>query len=83
MWRSLFLALGIVLCILGAECFVLEKAVLASDAPVAEQAASLFLTSQAPGNKEYVPPESAPWTLVTVGAVIIIYSHSIPRRNGG
>ena len=33
-----FLALGIVLCILGAECLVMEKAVLASDRPLAEAA---------------------------------------------
>jgi hypothetical protein len=82
MWRSIFLALGIVLCILGAECLVMEKAVLAGDKPQVEQAASLFLASSTPANKEIVPPEWAPWTLLSFGAVVILYSYSIRRNNG-
>ena len=83
MWRSLFLATGIVLCVLGAECLILEKAVLAdrSDEPP-PQTAAFFTASAEPSAKEIVPPEWAPWSLLAGGAVVILYSYSIPRRNG-
>jgi hypothetical protein len=83
MWRSFFLALGIVLCILGAECLMLEKAVLkADDMPVAQSAAA-FMSKPLPETRDIVPPEHAPWTLLCFGAVVVLYSYSIPRRNGG
>ena len=82
MWRSLFLAAGIVLCILGGECLIMEKAVLAKSEPEPEQNASFFSEPTSPTN-EIKPPDWAPWTLLSVGAVVIIYSYSIPRRNSG
>lgn len=82
MWRSMFLALGIVLCILGAECLVMEKAVLAGEKPQTEQTASLFLASTGPAANEIVPPEWAPWTLLSVGAVVILYSYTLKRSGG-
>ncbi len=82
MWRSIFLAVGIVLCILGAECLVLERAVWAQDKPATQQAASLFLAAPAPAAKEIVPPDWAPWTLMSFGAVVILYSYSIRRHSG-
>jgi hypothetical protein len=81
MWRSFFLAVGITLCILGAECLVTEKAILKTDQKVVP--ASLFMPAESPQLEEFTPPEWAPWTLLSVGAVVILYSYSIPRRNGG
>ena len=43
MWRAVFLALGIVLCILGGECLVVEKAVLAQSEPAVEAQPTPFL----------------------------------------
>lgn len=83
MWRSIFLALGIVLCILGAECLVMEKAVLASDKPLAQATSSLFLSGQAQVDHEIKPPDWAPWTLMSLGAVVILYSYSIQRNHNG
>ncbi|MHB8956497.1 MAG: hypothetical protein ACYC4U_26230, partial [Pirellulaceae bacterium] len=81
MWRSLFLAIGIVLCILGAECLVMEKAVLkGEDAPA--PSAAMFMSAPLNSSKEIVPPEWAPWTLMSFGAVVVLYSYSIPRRTG-
>jgi len=83
MWRSLFLAFGIVLCILGAECLVLEKAVLAQDKDQPQQNASYLLpAAPEPKTKEITPPEWAPWSLMSTGLVVILYSYSLPRRNG-
>lgn len=82
MWRSLFLAAGIVLCILGAECLVLEKAVIAQDKDQPQQTASYLAPAPTPKTKEIKPPEWAPWSLLSTGIVVILYSYSIPRRNG-
>ncbi len=82
MWRSFFLAAGITSCILGAECFLMEKAILKPDVPAAKASAALF-TPTVTASDEFVPPEWAPWTLLSVGAVVIIYSYSIPRRGSG
>jgi hypothetical protein len=83
MWRSIFLALGIVLCTLGAECLVMEKAVLASDKPLAQATSSLFLSTSAQVDNEIKPPDWAPWTLMSLGAVVILYSYSIQRQHNG
>lgn len=84
MWRSMFLATGIVLCILGAECLIMEKAVLAqTGVEVPQDTAAIFTARPAAAvPKEIKPPEWAPWSLITGGAVVILYSYSIPRRNG-
>ena len=77
MWRALFLAIGISLCILGGECLFLEKAVLAR----AEEPNAQLSMTQAPP-REIAPPEWAPWTLMSAGAVVLLYSFSIPKRVG-
>lgn len=82
MWRSLFLAAGIVLCIMGAECLVLEKAVLAKDKSAAPETLSMFGPAPTSSATEIRPPDWAPWSLLSSGAVVILYSYSIPRRNG-
>ena len=97
MIRAFTLALGISLCILGAECLVIEKAVMAQPQPSAQtdaeatamagNSASVFQQTappiqQAP-QKVVEPPEWMPWSLLAAGAIIIIYSFTIPRRVSG
>jgi len=73
MWRAIFLACGISLCILGAECMIVDKAVLAAK-PGAEGVIG------PPKAREVKPAEWAPWSLLSAGAVILLYSITIPRR---
>ncbi len=89
MWKAFFLAVGICLCILGAECLVIErvylkpKAAAAGETPVAT---SLLEQAQAPGvgvPREVIPPEWAPWSLMAAGAVVVLYSITLPKRIGG
>ena len=82
MWRALFLAIGVSLAILGAESMVLEKVVMAASKPQAGD--NRFFTAALPAAKgrEIVPPEWAPWGLLSAGAVVILYSFTIPRRVG-
>lgn len=88
MWKAFFLAVGICLCILGAECLVVErvylkpKKVQQTQEPVAT---SLFEQAAAPattGPREVVPPEWAPWSLMAAGAVVVLYSITLPKRIG-
>ncbi|MBX7165182.1 MAG: hypothetical protein K1X74_02420 [Pirellulales bacterium] len=83
MWRALFLALGISAVILGAESLTLEKAVLK---PKGGKQQSGFATaswmSPTARGKEVVPPEWAPWSLLSIGAVTMLYSFTIPQRVG-
>lgn len=84
MWRAFFAAVGAILLILGGECLVVEKAVLASAPQQAEAAMSPFDEPRAlnpPSNRELRPPEWAPWSLLSAGAVIMLYTFTL-RRDG-
>ncbi len=86
MWRSFFLAIGICLCIVGAECLVIERAYLKPQQrrPAEPTSVSLFgRTPAAPPRREWTPPEWAPWSLLSAGAVIVLYSFTLPRRMAG
>ncbi len=67
MWRSFFLAVGIYACILGLECLVIDKAIIAP-------------REGAAGREEVVPPDWVSWSLLSAGAVTILYSFTIPGR---
>lgn len=72
MWRSFFLALGVYVCILGVESMAVEKAVLKPE--IAKVSANV--------QREIVPPAWAPWSLMAGGAVVVLYSFTIPQRVG-
>ena len=83
MWRALFLAVGFFVMILGVECLGVERVTLKMhDAPPAP--VSPFDTESRTGaQKQIVPPPWAPWSLLSSGAVICLYSFTIPRRVSG
>lgn len=77
MWRALFMALGISAVILGLECLVVEKAVLANTAaPAAEGQPAIG------ASRDFIPPDWAPWSLMSTGAVTMLYSVTLPKRGG-
>ena len=86
MWRALFLAVGVYMCILGGECLVVDRFVLAGDKPPVESSAgpaTLFGATSAPivsGSREIQPAEWAPWSFLSGGAVIILYALTINRQ---
>lgn len=71
MWRSFFLAIGAYCCLLGVEGLAVEKAVLKNSSGNFYQAA-----------REVVPPDWAPWSLLGAGAVVVLYSFTVPQRVG-
>src|SRR5579871_1942815 len=76
MWRAFFLSLGVYGCILGAECLVIDKAVLKAGESTEAPARGGETATQ----RDFVPPDWAPWSLLSVGAVTILYSFTIPKR---
>lgn len=68
MWRSLFLAVGIVLVLIGLECLVLDRALIAGRGTEA---------------KEVIPPEWAAWTFLSAGVITVLWTFTIPKRVNG
>ena len=84
MWRALFVAVGISLCVLGTECLVVEKAVLAKPPSELQPTGALMGSPRPlPSSNAIEPPEWAPWSLLSAGAVVLLYSFTIPRRVTG
>lgn len=82
MWRAFFAAIGAILLILGGECLVVEKAVLASAPQKVEAPLTPFDEPRSPRpavNRELRPPEWAPWSLLSAGAVIMLYTFTLRR----
>ncbi len=83
MWRALFLAIGIYLMLVGVECLGVETVTLKTrEAPPAP--VSPFDTTPKVGAPMAVtPPSWAPWSLMATGAVVCLYSFTIPKRVNG
>ena len=83
MWRAFFLAIGIYMCIIGAECLAVERFELASKEIEPSEPSPATLFGNAPGpigtSREIEPPEWAPWSLLSAGAVVILYALTINR----
>ena len=87
MWRAFFTAVGITLCILGGECLLLEKANLnLPNKKKPEQTGSylqipyLQATSTTPDSQDLKLPDWAPWTLLSAGTVIVLYSMTVAKN---
>ena len=80
MLRSFFLAAGIFVCILGAECLAVEKVVLKLRDPPPASMNPFTDAEKAQGpQKVLVPAEWVPFSLMAAGAITIIYSFTLPR----
>ncbi|TWT46563.1 hypothetical protein Pla111_16590 [Botrimarina hoheduenensis] len=74
MWRSFFLAIGVYCCLLGLEALAINRAVLKP------QVRSGQVVSP---SRNVTPPEWAPWSLLSGGAVVVLYSLTLHRAGGG
>jgi hypothetical protein len=83
MWRSFFLAIGITLCIVGAECLVVDEALLARSLtePTPAEPATLFGPAEG-SPQQFKTREWMPYSFMACGAVIILYTITIPQRLG-
>lgn len=83
MWRAFFLAIGATLVIVGLECLAVQKVTLKfrEDPPPAQ---SPFQEAPKVGpNRQIRPPSWAPWSLMSSGAIVCLYSFTLPRRLKG
>ena len=82
MWRSIFIAVGIMAIILGVECLLIESANFYS---ASETNASSFINpigDPAPDTREWRPKEWFPWAVLCGGAITILYAFTLPKRWG-
>jgi hypothetical protein len=80
MRRSFFFAVGLFVLLVGAQCLAVEKFVLKARMSPPKTNAWLPATESAVGpHRELIPPEWAPWTLMSTGAVVSLYSCTIYR----
>jgi hypothetical protein len=80
MWRSVFLAIGVTFCILGAECLVVDEAVLANTVVGSGATAVMDAYTGAADPRQIKTEEWMPWSFLGLGSVIILYSITIPKR---
>ena len=71
MWRSFFLAVGAYCCLLGVEALAVERAIVKVTPSQARSA-----------TRDVIPPDWAPWSLLGTGAVVVLYSFTLPQRVG-
>jgi len=83
MWRAMFLAMGVSLMILGVEFLGVERIVLKAQNPPAPQASAFDAAPGPTALKEVIPPPWAPWSLMSSGAIVCLYSFTIPLRMKG
>lgn len=72
MWRSMFLAVGIFMLVLGLESLLIDRATVVSNRD-----------STSPAISELIPPPWAPWSLMSTGAIVILYSFTLPKKFKG
>lgn len=85
MWRAVFLAIGISMCIAGGECLVIEKFVIGADSPppTPQTPATLFgapPSGTGPTTRDIEPVDWTPWSLLSAGAVVILYAITLNRQ---
>jgi hypothetical protein len=83
MWRSFFLAIGVYLMLAGVQCLGVERFYLRihGDPPPASSMSLAKTPAEGPA-VEYPPAPWVPWSLLTGGAVVCLYSFTIPKRMG-
>ena len=80
MWRSVFLAIGVTCCIIGLECMVVDEAVLANSFLGSRAANAMDFYRGGAQTHQIRTEEWMPWSFLAVGAVIILYSITLPKR---
>ena len=85
MWRAVFLAIGFYLILLGAQCMGVQKLVLTLREPAPHREAGILAEEPPPKGPKRVlePPDWAPYSLMSTGAIVCLYSFTIPIRLRG
>ncbi len=82
MWRAFFLGIGVYLMIAGAECLAVDRVVWRTTPDPSPKVIS-FSKPAAQKPKDFPPAPWVPWSLLSTGAVVCLYSFTIPKRMVG
>ncbi|MCA9132059.1 MAG: hypothetical protein KDA45_02850 [Planctomycetales bacterium] len=86
MWRAFFFAVGIMLVIVGVECLLIDSATLSAEKREIVQVNEGWLQTPRQievGKRQVVrPSEWIPWSLLASGAIVLLYSFTLPKRWG-
>ena len=80
MWRALFLAIGLYLVILGGELLIVDRVFLRDSYQNDSTLGKMIAGSGSGSVASFKPPDWFPWSLFSAGAVVMIYSFTIPKR---
>ena len=83
MWRSIFIAVGIMGIIIGLECLLIDSANFYS---AADTEAGVFINPVAVPTSnvhQWRPKEWFPWVILTAGGITVLYAITLPKRFGG
>ena len=93
MFRAFLIAIGVSMCIVGAECLVVDQAVVTyrkkskeTEQKSSNDASNPFwqqpnVPESSPGivRREITPPEWAPWRFLSGGVVVALYAMTAKR----
>ena len=79
MWRSIFVAVGVMAIIVGFECLVIDSATLYSGET---RASAFFNPARTPSlfTQDWRPKEWLPWVLLSSGTITVLYAFTLPKR---
>ncbi len=83
MSRAFFFAVGFYVLFLGLECLCVERFILRAREPAAQAAPTQNASAQASSRLTITPAPWTPWSLISTGAVVCLYSFTIPGKSGG
>ena len=102
MFRSILMAVGIFLLILGGESLIVDKVVITESRRISKmidgnrysnsnpfqnagyQQQNYYGQSVASGpRKSYQTKDWMPWSLLAAGSIIVLYTYSLPKVDGG
>ena len=79
MWRSLFLALGFYFILAGVQCLSVDHVYFRIHESAPAPGPFDLMAKEGP-QKELAPPPWMPWTFISGGAVVCLYSFTLPRK---
>ena len=80
MWRSIFIAFGIMAVIIGLEFLVIDSADFYAASQTSAETFANPLGTPSPSTNEWRPKDWYPWAALGLGAVVIIYAFTLPSR---
>jgi hypothetical protein len=83
MRKAIVLAIGTFLIVFGVQCLGVETFHLRLRGAPAEQYFPFNKTPQLGPQKTWAPPNWMPWSLMGTGAIICLYTYTLPKHMAG